>query len=195
MKYQDNANLTTFLLGQKVFLTLTDDNNQFVQEFQLKMPTIADLYCDTKLQTMLGILKTPLDKLQKDFSFIKNFNYYTLLTTLSLYEKIKPEVKRILDCIVYGFSIFGLTFHIAEKLYVNGEPINEETLMRLRALILYMSKLEKKIEDDPMMQNEQYRKSQELINRIKSQGRKVGSGIGEIGNTDENFKKNYIILT
>lgn len=194
MKYRDNANLTTFLLGQKVYLTLVDDNNQFVQEFQLKMPTIADLYCDTKLQTMLGILKTPIDKLQQDFQFIKNFNYYTLLTTLKLYEKIRPEVKRILSCIEYGFEVFGLTLDIAEKLYVDGEPIDEETLMRLRALILYMAKLEKKIEDDPMMRNEQYRKSQELINRIKSQGKKANENINGFTNADENFKKNYIIL-
>ena len=61
MKFVDNANLTTFLLGQPIQVNVLTDSNLLIREYQLNIPTIGQLYCDQKLQMSLGLLNTPLD--------------------------------------------------------------------------------------------------------------------------------------
>ena len=186
MKFTDNANLTTLLLGEPIQLNILDDEGSFLQEFQLLTPSVGQLYTDQKLQMSLGLLNTPLATLHEKFPFIKDFTYYTLLTSLKLFESKSTAISRHLEYMIYSFKVFGLDLTIDLELKINNQSINEEIFEYLRNLILFLSKIKGK-NDNILEQDPRYKASQDLIAKIKGQNKSNQ-------NNDKNFEKNFIVL-
>lgn len=186
MKFVDNANLTTFLLGQPIQVNVLTDSNLLIREYQLNIPTIGQLYCDQKLQMSLGLLNTPLDELQKQFPMVKNFTYYSFFIALRVFADKLLTIKRNLDYMVYSFDLLGLRLVIADSIYINGQKITEEEFDYLRNLILFLTKIKTK-NSQILEQDSRYKASQDLIAKIKGQNKSNQDN-------DVNFEKNYIVL-
>nr|DAJ82918.1 MAG TPA: hypothetical protein [Caudoviricetes sp.] len=185
MKFVDNANLTTFLLNAPVELQIFTDDNRFVRLF-LRMPTITELFCDNSLQIVLGILNTPEDKLQGVFGQVSNLTYYNLLIILNLH-KDEAIFSQYLSHFYKAFEIFGLHLFLnGSAVIINDISFNEEAFNYLRQLLLIMVKIKTK-QDALLEQDQTYKKSQEMIARIKKQGQTTKDG-------DKNFEKNFITL-
>ena len=186
MKFVDNANLTTFLLGQPIQVNVLTDSNLLIREYQLNLPTIGQLYCDQKLQMSLGLLNTPLDDLQKQFPMVKNFTYYSFFIALRVFADKLLTIKRNLDYMIYSFDLLGLRLVIADSIYINGQKITEEEFDYLRNLILFLTKIKTK-NSQILEQDSRYKASQDLIAKIKGQNKSNQD-------SDANFEKNYVVL-
>lgn len=187
MKFSDNANLTTFLLNAPVELRITTDDNRLVT-LKLTIPTVTDLFTNTDLQIVLGMLNTPLDKLQQNFPTITNLSYYNLLIMLRLNDD-KIVFKQYLDCFINAAKVFGLSLVVdGNHVIFNDIQFNEEAFEYLRQLMLVMTKVKSKT-DNVLEKDERYKASQDLIARIKNQNKSNNAG-----DSDKNFEKNYITL-
>lgn len=187
MKFVDNANLTTFLLGAPIEFRMIQDDGQ-EQILYLRTPSICELYTNTNLQIMLGILNSDEAKLNASFGAIQNLTHYNLLIMLRLNSK-HPVYQRYYDVFVQGFKILGLDLRVeGTTLKVEQTTLNEESYNALRKLILIMTKVRSK--GDLLLEtDEKYRASQDVIARIKKQGNKQSTSDG-----DKNFEKNFITL-
>ena len=186
MKFTDNANLTTLLLNAPVwFKIITDDNRSFT--LKLRVPTITDLFTNSSLQIMLGILNTPIEQLGTKFGAVTNLTHYNLPLLLKLHEE-QPVYQEYLEHLTEGFKIFDLDFKVEHnKMLINDIAFNEEGFNYLRGLILQLSKIKTK-QDTLLEQDPRYKASQDMIARIKKQGN------NQMQDTDKNFEKNFIVL-
>lgn len=173
-------------MGHNIFLNVLDESDFLLYEFELRPPTIKELYCDTKLQMSLGLLNTPIEKLQQQFPVVVNFDYYTLLITFRLLEHKSLTFKRYLDYMIHTFNIFGLNLEINEHIQINGQQIDHEVFEHIRGLFLFLAKIKEK-NNNILEQDKHYRASQDMIARIKGQNKNNVD-------SDKNFAKNFIVL-
>lgn len=188
MVLHDNANLTTFLLNAPVEIYSTDETKD-EQSFELllRQPTIKQLYSDRKLQIVLGILNTPLDKLSTQFSFITNFTYLHFFIVVGTLQDNIPQLKLYWDYFVYVLNILGVEVVLdGTTLLLNKQPINDTIFDYIRTVILMMTKIKSR-SDSLLEKDERFKSSQDLIAKIKGQNK---SG----DKSDINFEKNFITL-
>lgn len=183
MKISDNTSLTTFLLGHPIQIFVADDNGVELFNIEFNIPTVKQIYCDKKIQTILGVLNTDTKTLQSKFTQIKNFTHYDLFTVVNQF-KIK-DLSVYAEYLEYTFAALGMDLKCDNKMTINGHTINEEIFEYIRYTLLYSAKMKDK-NSLQLEQDENYRAAQERINKIKNQNKNVDK--------DKIFSKNYITL-
>ena len=185
MKFKDNADITTLLLGGKINIWIDTDKGSKYLDLILIPPTIETLYCDFNFQAALGILNLSEEKLQTTFPIFKGVTQYNLLKCLKFVGR--NDLMRYYDCLLYTFQKVGINLQLEENLLIDGMPINEEIYTYLYKIILYISKIRDK-ENNIWNKDEQYKKAQDMINKIKNQNKPAQTG----GAKD--FEKNFISI-
>lgn len=170
MYFKDNFSDTTLLLNQPVHFLLFNDEKytQLIDEFDIKLPTIKEVFLDLKFQNFLSIIATPIETLQEQFYFIENLsNHFQLFRMLILYAE-RFQFNYIND-LIYSFKILGLNITIQQSNFlINNSVVGYNLFSRWCEIILRAADLKSK---DSYSQIPEIQAKQKEIDRIKNQNK------------------------
>lgn len=191
MFIQDNFSEMHLLFSEPVACNLYMDQTQTVllAKFQIVLPTVADLYFNTNVMFMLGILKKTTQEL-KDMLKI-NTETLSHLDFINFIQKAaqRPETNltSFLNKIIEGFTFLCPSAEFKDdKIFVKGRECTDELFERMKEMWLVSIGAKSYSNISSYMTPEQ-RALEEKIQAIKNRGKKDKGS--------DSFEKIYIILT
>lgn len=177
MSFKHNCS-DIYLLSNKPIIFKDDENDL---SFEMKVPTILDLYSTEELNVYIGFLETDIKDLEKSLLIDKSISsHYDFISLIGSFSKLYPDVKNILNIYekALQFLIEGVTFN-RNFFYINEDIIITPTLFNQINEVLFKS-LDKEYisittEDDEWTKREKAARLR--AEQIRAKSKKEGSNM------------------
>lgn len=189
MKIQDNFTDTHLLFSTPVSFTIyNDESTILLAKFQVKLPTVADLYFNEDIASCLSLLRQSAAELSSQFKTEDQFaSHIDLMQQLIALSPHAPGLAIVWSRILHGLQALCPDLQVKEGvLRIQGAELTDELLERLKDIWLIASGHKTYSKAYQYMSPEQ-RAYEEKIQAIKNKGKSQ--------NKSTNFEKMYMILT
>ena len=142
MKIQDNFSDTHLLFSAPVSFTIyNDDSTILLAKFELKLPTVADLYFDEDIAYCLSLLKRTPQELSQQLQFGDEWSsHLDLFRSMFILSSKIPGIALIWSRVLNGFNKLCPDLILANEMFkIQGAELNDELLERFRDIWLIAS--------------------------------------------------------
>lgn len=168
------TNLSNDLMMLNIPITFMGiEDNTIKTTFTMRIPTIVEVYSNNDLQLFSSLLHADIDKLQKQFTMIKNLStHFQLMNILTLYSKVGGQI--YLDSFINSMKLLGINIILNDNnnFLLKNEDKKIEIDYSLFKLIqdtlltcMGLQKVDNYISVDP-----RYEEMKKKINKIKQNG-------------------------
>ena len=177
MSFNHNFSKELLAINEPVTIKLLNDTNSSVlTSFQLRYPTLKEMYSSYPVQFLTGILSADIEELQKQFIFIPDLaTHFQLFNTILSLSNEYPQLSHYVENIVNGFNLLSVPLK-AEKTYytINSIQLTFDLFQFFRQTIL--ESMCQKINDAYAAIDSRYAEAEKKINKIKKSQINARSG-------------------